>query len=152
LIATATLANRTIMAVLLSLSSLCANAAFKCTQDGRILYSDHPCAGGIALAPSDLRKPATLEADLQSAQQRAAAEKRQLHELEESRRRTERMVEQQRARAAAIAARRQRQCAALALKRRWAAEDAALASSQKAEKSRRQSRRLGEKYALECAT
>ena len=150
MIATATLANRCVMAVLLSLSSLCANAAFKCAQDGHTLYSDHPCPGGIALPPSDLRKPATLEADQQSAQQRAATEKRQLLELEENRRRNERVDDQQRARAAATAARHQRQCAALALKRRWAAEDTALASSQKAEKSRRQSRRLGEKYALEC--
>ncbi|WP_344762101.1 hypothetical protein [Actimicrobium antarcticum] len=141
---------RAALAVLFIGASAGSHAAFRCDSNGSVTYTDTACPGGKPLPESDLRQPATMQSDLRAAQQRADADKRQLGALAASRSKTERAEQKQRNHARTIASNHRKKCDALALQSKWAREDAAAATNRSAEKTRRKSQRLEQKYALDC--
>lgn len=122
-----------------------AQAVYKCESDGKVSYSDTPCAGGKKLDVADA--PATEAAD---ARRRAAQEKRELARLEEARRKQQLQDERDRKKAAHARTSLERKCASLERRRKWAAEDAASAAGKSADKAKRKARRAEETFDAEC--
>lgn len=137
---------------LLSLSFAAgAQAAFRCQEHGRVIYTNVACLGGTMVASGDLRDRAGLQADLIAASQRAAADQKRLMELQDERQHAERLEAQQNRRARAAASNRQTKCAALALRKKWLEEDVMNTTIRSARKNRKKLHRFGERYAMECS-
>ena len=131
---------------------LCASAptfaVYKCELDGKIHYSDTPCAGGEKNSfPSP---PLPAPADAQAARQRAQQEKQALAQLEKAQlMQDEREQKAQRAVTNAMAAKKTA-CATLALQKKWREEDTVRAGANAAEKAKRLARRAAERYDVAC--
>ncbi|MTV40875.1 DUF4124 domain-containing protein [Duganella radicis] len=121
-----------------------AGAVYKCTVDGRITYSDIPCAGGAVLeAPAAPSPDPAAGATLRRQQKQADT-------LEKARLKREEREERDAARDAKAAAAQRKKCDQLKLKKRWADEDARRATGQATEAARLRAHRAGEAMSLEC--
>jgi hypothetical protein len=129
------------------LFGLAANAGtiYKCTDGGKVSYSDRPCPGaGKAMAVPDAPPP---DVALQERMERnratlAQLEQEKLAEAEREQR------EQLRAGRAAVAERRR--CDKLRLQRQWADEDLARQRGDAKDTARLKARRQADILALEC--
>lgn len=134
-----------LLALLMSCSAP-ALALYKCEADGKISYSDLPCAKGRTLDALEASAPAGPS----DSQQRLAADKAEAFRLEQARHKREDKEELEQRRASRAAAKHRKNCQALALTQRWAQEDARLAAGKSVEKTRTKARRSTEKYELSC--
>ena len=115
---------------------------YKCTHDGKVTYSEAPCAGnGTVLKAPAAARPAPQE--LERLRQESARLEKQRHAKEA---REDRADEQ----AARAAARHREKCDKLLLERRWAEQDARNAQPQAAEAAQRKARRAAERHAAGC--
>ena len=120
---------------------------YKCTQDGKVTYSEAPCAHGTQRmldVPPPPAAPADAQGELRRLQQQAQA-------LQDERLAREERQAHADAQADRLAARRREKCARLQLERKWADEDARRAPPQAEQAARLKARRAGERYAAECA-
>jgi hypothetical protein len=129
--------------LLLALFPLAAHAqVYKCTQDGKVTYSEAPCAGNGTV----LDTPAATQRD----ERELARLKREAASLEKQRRVKEAREDRADAQAAQAAARHREKCDKLMLERRWAEQDARNAQPQAAEAAQRKARRAAERHAAGC--
>lgn len=123
-----------------------AGAVYKCTVDGKVTYSDAPCATGASVV---LETPAAPPAD-PAAGAALRNQQKQADTLQKARLKREERDERDAARAAKDAAVQRKKCDQLKLKKRWADEDARRASGSATEAARLRAHRAGEAMALEC--
>jgi len=123
-----------------------AGAVYKCTVDGKISYSDAPCAAGASVV---LEAPAAPAAD-PAAGAALRHQQKQADALQKSRLKREEREERDAARAAKDAAVQRKKCDQLRLKKRWADEDARRATGSATEAARLRAHRAGEAMSLEC--
>jgi hypothetical protein len=135
----------TLLVIALFATTDFAEAAYRCENDGKISYSDAPCAGGKLI-----EGPGASPADPTSTR-RLAEQKRELHRLEAQRHKQEASEEKEQRQAARASAARHKKCGSLERRKRWAQEDAASASGKSADKTKRRARRVSEQYEAECA-
>jgi hypothetical protein len=121
-------------------------AIYKCTEGGKVMYSEHPCARGKTVA---LPVPAAPAPSPEAAQQLARA-RAAVAALEQERAAREAREEREAARQRRAAAAQGRKCARLRLQRKWADEDLARATGAAAEAARIKARRQAEALAVEC--
>ena len=126
-------------------------AVQRCERQGRITYTDQPCAEGeretAALPPSSASASRAPAATDPARLQRERAEVTRLQALREQRERQERQIRDLAARGAAA---REHKCRSLALQLKWREEDLREAPLDKAGKARTRLRRAAEKYDAEC--
>ena len=130
------------------LTQASAQSVYKCTQDGKTMYADRPCAHGKAV---ELPPPAGVRPE--GAETVATRDARTLLELE--RLRMAREKEQERiARADAhlerAAAKRRKQCERVRLRHRWATQDVARLTGRARAAAERRVQRAQEAMAVEC--
>ncbi|RZT10678.1 protein of unknown function [Duganella sp. CF402] len=123
-----------------------AGAVYKCTVDGKVTYSDSPCAAGASVV---LETPAAPPAD-PAAGAALRNQQKQADTLQKSRLKREEREEREAAREAKDAAVQRKKCDQLKLKKRWADEDARRATGSATETARLRAHRAGEAMALEC--
>ena len=129
-----------------------AQSVYKCTLDGKITYSDTPCASDAAtsstlavpVAPAATSTPASDLARLKK--ESAAIEKERRKAAQREAREAERAAERETKRAAV----QRKRCAKLALTKQWAEEDARRATSANIDKATLRAKRAGETMQLEC--
>jgi hypothetical protein len=130
------------------LTQASAQSVYKCTQDGKTMYADRPCAHGKAV---ELPPPAGVRPE--GAETVATRDARTLLELE--RLRMAREKEQERiARADAhlerAAAKHRKQCERVRLRHRWATQDVARLTGRARAAAERRVQRAQEAMAAEC--
>lgn len=145
-------ALRLLITILLCATALSAHAIFKCRDKGSVEYTDAPCTVGRAVSPTDRREPETLRVDRSEALQRAAADKAELIRLENARHASEQQAEKTRLRQLSAMRTRRQRCDTLLLRKKWLDEDKRAATSRSTKSISKKSRRLAEKYALECGS
>ncbi|NVM79701.1 hypothetical protein FHW83_005542 [Duganella sp. SG902] len=123
-----------------------AGAVYKCTVDGKITYSDTPCAAGTGVV---LESPAAPAAD-PAAGAALRRQQKQADTLQKARLKREEQDDRDAARDAKAAATQRKKCDQLRLKKRWADEDARRATGQATEAARLRAQRAGEAMSLEC--
>lgn len=136
--------RRLLCILLLSASALPAWAAFKCDEGGATVYSDVPCPGA---EPFKLDKSGRPPSD---AAKQLEKDKKELREMQRSRRRQEARLDKEQQRAARSAAVVERRCVRLARELRWAEQDAAAAAGKRAARARLKARRAAEAYQETC--
>lgn len=123
----------------------------KCTSGNTIEYSDSGCEGRSLLPHSDLTATPVLPADRSAALQRAAMEKAELIRLENARHREEQThLKSQRQQRNASAIQRRR-CDEILLRKKWLEEERRAAGTRANRTINKKSRRLAERYAVNCA-
>ncbi|HYD62311.1 MAG TPA: DUF4124 domain-containing protein [Noviherbaspirillum sp.] len=141
--------RRLLLTSLLSLSfSLPAFAAYKCEANGKITYSDIPCADGKQVEIAGVAS--VSETDAARARQQAKSEKAELARIERERRKEEAAADKKAQLAARNAAVKNSKCSSMAQRVKWSEEDAARATGKSVEKARLKARRLAESYELQC--
>jgi hypothetical protein len=138
-----------LICLLLSLSAP-AFAIYKCEAEGRITYSQEPCASGAGTDMRDKIITGTTDRDAAQARARATREKAEADRLEKARHQREAMEEKEQQKIARASNAKQKKCQSLALRKKWLVEDAAKSSMKSAEKARKKIARLEEKIAQEC--
>jgi hypothetical protein len=124
-----------------------AQSIYKCTVNGKVSYSDTPCAAGAQMAT--LEAPAAPKADPAAARD-LKRQRKQADALEKARLKQQERDERDSARAAQAATVQRKKCDKLKLNKRWADEDARRATGQATEAARLRAHRAGEAMALEC--
>ncbi|HEX5341335.1 MAG TPA: DUF4124 domain-containing protein [Duganella sp.] len=124
-----------------------AGAVYKCTADGKVSYSDVPCAASATA--TTLEAPAAPSAD-PAAGAELRRQQKQADTLQKARLKREEREDRESARAAKDAAVQRKKCDQLKLKKRWADEDARRATGPATEAARLRAHRAGEAMALEC--
>ncbi|MYM26000.1 DUF4124 domain-containing protein [Duganella sp. FT135W] len=124
-----------------------AGAVYKCAVDGKISYSDVPCAASATA--STLEAPAAPPPD-PAAGATLRRQQKQADMLEKARLKRDEREERDAARAAKDAAVQRKKCDQLKLKKRWADDDARRATGSATEAARLRAHRAGEAMALEC--
>ena len=113
------------MKILLTLCLLAgaahADTIYKCTADGKITYSQTPCAAGAT--GSVLTVPATPAPDPAAAAE-LQRQKREADAMQKAREKREAKEEREAAKSDAAAAAHRKQCAKLALEKKWADDEA----------------------------
>jgi len=142
-----TILRALLSALLLSLA-IPAFAVYKCAAEGKVSYSDAPCAGGRTI---DVDAAPTAGSTAQSRNQ-LEQQKAELKRLENARYREESHQAELRKAAARASAAREKKCTTLARRKKWASEDAAMAVGKSAEKARRKARRAEETWQDECGS
>lgn len=138
---------------LATLLMLCAAAAphagaqtvHKCTQDGKVTYTEQPCAGGTVIAVPDAPAPD------KSAAAELKRTKKQADALEKDRHKREAADSREDAAASRAAAARHQKCDKLRLDKKWADEDLRHAQPQHEERARIKAERAADKLKLSCA-
>jgi len=130
------------------LTQASAQSVYKCTQDGKTMYADRPCAHGKAV---ELPPPAGVRPE--GAETVATRDARTLLELE--RLRMAREKEQERiartdAHLERAAATRRKQCERVRLRHRWATEDVARLAGRARVAAQRRVKRAQEAMSVEC--
>ena len=134
------------MAILCLLSqAAAAGTVYKCTDGGRVSYSDRPCGQDAVVL-----RVQSASRDAPEALERLARERAMLQEIEDARAVREEQAARARARAQRAAAALRRRCDKLQLQRKWAEEDARRAGRDEAERARTKARRQAEAMAVEC--
>ena len=122
-----------------------AAALNKCESNGKVIYTDQPCADGKII-----RYDTPAKNDHLAAERRLAADKRELQRVETERHREEAKAEREHARMVKAAVAGKKKCDALARRKRWADEDAASSVGKAADKAKRKARRAEEHFQEEC--
>ncbi len=126
-------------------------AVYRCDTDGKISYSDRPCADAATVhidEPPLSRNTRNADPQLEQARQaRQAAELARLQHLRELRERQDQRIRDLAARGAAA---RDKKCRTLALQLRWREEDLRDAPLARQAHARKQLRRTEERYRDEC--
>jgi hypothetical protein len=130
--------------LLLCAWTLPAWAVYKCEHGGTVSYSDVPCAGADKLKLERGAKPAP------DAGKRLEQEKKELRQLQRSRRQQEARIDKEQQRAARSATVLQRRCTRLDRELRWAQQDATAAAGKRAVRARQKAQRAAETYAETC--
>jgi hypothetical protein len=130
------------------LTNALADPVYKCTQDGKTSYSDHPCAQGksVELPPAVGIRP-------EGAESVATRDARTLVELEKlriAREKEQERIDKADARQARSAATHRKQCARLNMRKRWAEEDVARLTGRAKVAAQRRVKRATEALAVEC--
>lgn len=127
-------------------AQLAAQTMHKCVADGKVTYTEVPCADGqgttLATPPAPASDPQS-KAELKRQQREAA-------QLQKERKRREAKEEAGMRRHDRQAAARRKRCDRLLLDQKWADEDVRSAVGPNADKARQRAQRAGEKLALEC--
>lgn len=126
-----------------------AHAVYKCEVQGKILYSDGPCADGKVTA-IDTTSSQVSETLANEGAQRSRHERDTLKHLQSSRQKDEAAEDKARQKRVRAQEALQKKCRSLAMKLKWSEEDVAEASGKSAEKARRTAQRHREKYHAEC--
>jgi hypothetical protein len=118
---------------------------YKCTRDGKVTYSDSPCAGGVqhTLDVPSSTPPSDPQAELERL-------RRTSKELEQRRHAREDRQAREDAHADRLAARRREKCEQLRLAHKWAEEDARRSGPLTQEAARLKARRAAERHAAGC--
>ena len=127
-------------ALLLPLSAF---AVYRCEQNGKITYTDFPCAGREVEITRSASAP-------QADDDRLRRERGEVGRLQKLREQRERQDQQIRDLAARGAAAREKKCRSLALQQKWREEDLRESTLDKADKARTRLRRAQEKFDSEC--
>jgi len=98
-----------------------ADTIYKCTADGKVSYSQTPCAADAAGAVLDV--PATAPPDPAAAAE-LQRQKREADALQKARQKREAKEEREAAKSDAAAAAHRKKCAKLALQKKWAEDEA----------------------------
>jgi len=123
-----------------------AQAVHKCTQDGKVTYTEQPCAGGTVIAVPEAPAPDTsAAAELKRARKQADA-------LEKERHKRQAADSREDAAASRAAAARHQKCEKLRLDKKWADEDLRRAQPQHEERARIKAQRAADKLNLACAS
>ena len=125
------------------LSPVSALAVYRCEQNGKITYTDFPCAGREVEITRSASAP-------QADDDRLRRERGEVGRLQKLREQRERQDQQIRDLAARGAAAREKKCRSLALQRKWREEDLRESTLDKADKARTRLRRAQEKFDSEC--
>ena len=130
------------------LTNALADPVYKCTQDGKTIYADRPCAQGKSAV---LPQPDGIRPE--GAETVATRDARTLLELEKlriAREKEEQRSDRADARRARAAATHRKQCARLQLRRQWAEEDAARLTGRAKTAAQRRMQRATAALAVEC--
>lgn len=119
-------------------------AAFKCGGANTTVYSDVPCPDAEHLKLEKSRKPPP------DADKRLEQDKKELRQMQRSRRHREARLDKEQQRAARAAAVVERRCVRLARELRWAEQDAAAAAGKRATRARLKAQRAAEAYQETC--
>ena len=122
-----------------------AQTVHKCTQDGKVTYTEQPCAGGTVIAVPEGPAP-----DKSAAAELARARK-QADALEKDRHKRQAADSREDAAASRAAAAHHRKCEKLRLDKKWADEDLRRAQPQHEERARIKAQRAADKLNLACA-
>lgn len=125
------------------LSPVSALAVYRCEQNGKITYTDFPCAGREVEITRSASAP-------QADDDRLRRERGEVGRLQKLREQRERQDQQIRDLAARGAAAREKKCRSLALQQKWREEDLRESTLDKADKARTRLRRAQEKFDSEC--
>lgn len=131
--------------------SLPAHAVYKCEQDGKISYSETPCVAGKA-SQLVIAAPPT-NAEKQQTKKDLARAKSNLSKLEKQRAKEDAQAAREASKQAAAAKRRDlkaEKCLKQEQNLRWAKEDAAHQTGSQGEAARKRTKRMQERYQLEC--
>ena len=130
------------------LTSALADPVYKCTQDGKTSYSDHPCARGrsVELPPAAGIRPEGAE----SVTTRDARTLLELEKLRIAREKQQARIDKANARQARAAGAHRKQCARLNLRKRWAEEDVTRLTGRAKVAAQRRAQRATEALAVEC--
>lgn len=135
-------------ALLLCAATAGAQTVHKCTLDGKVSYSQQPCAAGtasvIAVPEAPAADPATA-AELTRMRREGAA-------LEKERHKREQADAREADRAARAAAARHQKCEKLKLDKKWADDDVKRAQPQFEERARLKAQRAADKVKLSCGS
>lgn len=125
------------------LSPLSAFAVYRCEHNGKIIYTDFPCAG----RELEITRPGAAPAADGDALKRERSEVGRLQKLREQRERQDQQIRDLAGRGAAA---RDKKCRSLALQVKWREEDLRESTLDKADKARTRLRRAQEKFDAEC--
>jgi hypothetical protein len=135
-------------ALLLCSATAGAQTVHKCTVDGKVSYSQQPCAGGTASVIAVPDAPAAdtaTAADLKRMRRKSAA-------LEKERHKREQADEREAERAGRGAAARHQKCEKLKLDKKWADDDLRRTQPQYEERARLKAQRAADKVKLSCSS
>jgi len=124
-----------------------AGAVYKCTADGKVSYSDVPCAASATASTLETLTAPQIDP---AAGAVLREQKKQADTLQKARLKREERDDRESARAAKEAAVQRKKCDQLKLKKRWADEDARRATGSATEAARLRAHRAGEAMSLEC--
>jgi hypothetical protein len=134
-----------------------AQAVYKCSANGKLSYSDRPCAHGrsVELPPpaAGVAPPGANAEATQDSRTLLEVEKLRIAQQKERQKENERQAardERERQKLARASQTRRKACDKLRLRHKWAEEDLARASSQTREAARLKVRRQAEALAVEC--
>jgi hypothetical protein len=145
-----------VLAVCAVIQPALAQTMYKCQADGKLEYSDRPCANGqlikVAAPPDITDTRAAVEASRRNRETLIQLEKLRLaQETREERERAAALREQRaQARERRTVEAQRRKCARQRLQQKWAQEDRARLTGPQAEMARIKSRRAAELLAVEC--
>lgn len=123
-----------------------AQTIYKCTLDGKVSYSETPCANGTV---STLAAPPAAPVDPDAATA-LARQKQQADTLEQQRHQREARDERSERRAGRAADAHVKKCAKLRLQKQWAEQDAKGATIENLARARGKAQRAADTLALEC--
>lgn len=136
-----------LLLAILFVTSVSAQAAYKCEQQGHVSYSDTPCPNSKTIATSVVQPVPT---DSARARDQSVQQKAELQRMESARHRREATEETQQRRVARAYSAKQKKCKGLALHKKWADEDVRSANNKATAKAQIKARRATEKHAIEC--
>lgn len=127
------------------LTSAPAYAVYKCQTDGRVTYSDQPCANAIVI---DTIVPSAAE--VKEASGSVTQEKKAAKRLEMERHKREAAEERERRSTAGAGAAQRKKCANFARRQKRANEDVASSTGAANEKAKLKARRINDDYEAAC--
>lgn len=149
---------KSLLAILLMSGAAHAATVYKCTADGKVTYTETPCAASasatvIPVPPAPPPDPAAA-AEL-------ARQKREADALQAARLKQEALDDRAAEKADRAAAIQRKKCAKLALQKKWAEDDARATGGNStrfttgaptpADRARQQAARAADLYAVECS-
>lgn len=148
---------KSLLWILLLSGTAHAATVYKCTADGKITYTETPCAASASATV--LNVPAAPPPDPAAAAD-LARQKKQADALRAARLKQEALDERAAEKADKAAAIQRKKCAKLALQKKWAEDDARAAGGSStrittgaptaADRARQHATRAAELYAVEC--
>ncbi len=138
----------TLIFIMLLTLPLHSSAAYRCLEQGKLVYQNTPCPNGIAVAAPSPVKPE----DQAAALKQNAKEKAELAKLLAARSKEEAQAAKLARQTSRETRRQATTCQRLAMQQKWAEQDAADAkTADKAEKAKKKARRIAEKMQASCA-
>ena len=152
---------KSLLGILLLSGTAHAATVYKCTADGKITYTETPCAASASATV--LNVPTAPPPDPAAAAD-LARQKKQADALQAARLKQEALDEREAEKADKAAAVQRKKCAKLALQKKWAEDDARAAGGSSthtstrsttgaptaADRARQHATRAAELYAVEC--